>query len=87
MSNIHLSTHFRGYTQGKKTVNASGTTIDEILFDLNRQYPGIRFRIVNEQDEIRHHIKIFLNGSQAEKITDKVYPDDQVHIIGALSGG
>ena len=87
MIEVHLSTHFRGYTGGKKSVFATGNTIDELLANLDANYPGIRFRIINEQEEIRHHIKLFKNKIQVDQISEPLSDADAVHIIGALSGG
>jgi molybdopterin converting factor small subunit len=84
---VNLSTHFRAYTNGKKTVEASGNSVNEILSDLNRKYNGIKFRIINEQDEVRHHIKIFKNSQQIDNLNISVSDKDVIHIIGALSGG
>jgi len=83
---IHIPTPLRSYTQ-QGIVNANGTTVAEILFDLERQFPGIRFRIVNEQDELRQHIKIFINQRIAPSLTEPLKMGDVIRIIMAISGG
>ena len=50
------------YTDQADRVEAAGGTLDELLHDLDRQYPGIRFRMINEQDEMRPHIIFFVGG-------------------------
>lgn len=84
---VKLSTHLRGYTEHRSEVEAAGATLDEALRDLNRQYPGLRFRIIDEQDHIREHIKIFVNAQQVRSLSTPLNPADLMHIIGALSGG
>jgi len=84
---IRLSTHLRGYTNHRSEVEAQGATLDELLRDLDRQYAGIRFRVIDEQDQIREHIKIFVNARQAQTLNMPLQPTDAIHIIGALSGG
>ncbi len=84
---VHVSTHLRGYTHNQRTVEAHGATLDELTRDLDRQFPGVRFRIIDEQDEIREHIKIFVNAEQAHALSAPPQPSDTIHIIGALSGG
>jgi molybdopterin converting factor small subunit len=84
---VRLSTHLRGYTGHRAEVDASGGTLAEVARDLDRQFPGIRFRMIDEQDRIREHIKLFVNGTQAQTLDAAVQPGDTVHIIGALSGG
>jgi molybdopterin converting factor small subunit len=76
----------RSYTE-KAEVKVGGTTLGEVLAALDLQYPGIRFRIVDEQDAIRRHIRIFVNGEQARDLSQALRPTDEVIIVQALSGG
>lgn len=75
------------YTAGRSEVAGQGESISAVLFDLDRQYPGIRFRMIDEQDAIRPHIKLFVNGERCESLDRALAPSDEVHIIAALSGG
>jgi hypothetical protein len=54
---------------------------------MDRRYPGFRFRIIDEQEGIRPHIRIFINGSLARDLGASTRPGDTIHIICALSGG
>ncbi len=76
----------RSYTDRGKT-EASGPTLAGVLADLERQYPGIRFRMIDEQDRIRRHIRIFVNGEQARDLSQPLNASDEVIILQALSGG
>jgi molybdopterin synthase sulfur carrier subunit len=62
-------------------------TLADLLADLDCGYPGLRFRIINEQDRIREHIKIFINREQAFDLAPSLGPEDEVSILCALSGG
>ena len=84
---ISIPTPLRSYTGGSGIVEATGSTLADVLADLDHRYPGLRFRIITEQDEIRRHIKIFINEEPAESLTEKLQERDVVHIICALSGG
>ena len=84
---VHIPSPLRSYTAQKGAVEAQGATLGEILSALDRRYPGLRFRIVTEQDTIRQHIRIFVNEEQAQNLAVALQPDDQVYIICALSGG
>ena len=75
------------YTDQQHEVEAEGTTVEELLADLDRRYPGIRFRMVNEQDAIRPHIRIFVNRQQVQAIDAPLRASDEVQIFQALSGG
>ena len=74
------------YTHANK-VNATGTTLSELLSDLDHQYPGLRFRIIDEQENIRPHIRCFVNGEQVFNLEQAIQSDDEVCLVQALSGG
>lgn len=74
------------YTRDKE-VEASGATFAELLADLERQFPGIRFRVIDEQDRMRPHMRFFVNGEQVLDLGRALRPTDSVQIVQALSGG
>lgn len=84
--NVYIPTPLRSYTN-TSIVQANGATLAELFYDLDRQFPGLRFRIVNEQDQLREHIKIFVNQRVAESLSEPIDPHDEVRIIMAISGG
>ncbi len=84
---VHVAALLHSYTRGAGTVEARGTTLDEVLQDLDHRFPGIRFRVVDEQDRLRPHVRFFVNGSDVRDGATPLREGDQVHIIGALSGG
>jgi len=71
----------------EREVEAIGATITELLADLDRQYPGLRFRVIDEQDKMRAHMRFFVNGEQVFDMTHSLRPTDAVQIVQALSGG
>ena len=84
---VYVPTPLRSYTAQRGLVEAGGSSLAELLVDLDGHYPGFRFRIINEQDAIREHIKIFVNQEQVATIGVPLRSDDEVQIICALSGG
>ena len=76
----------RSYT-GTGEAEAAGATLGLLLADLDRQYPGLRFRVIDEQDRMRRHMRFFVNGEQVFALDHRLQPDDAVHIVLALSGG
>jgi sulfur-carrier protein len=84
---VYIPTPLRSYTGQRSEVEAAGRSLSELLADLDRRHTGLRFRVITEQDTIRQHIKIFVNEQQAHDLATALDPDDQVHIICALSGG
>ena len=77
----------RSYTSERREVQADGATLSELLADLDRRYPGIRFRMIDEQDRIRPHIRIFINQREVNSLDEPLAGADEVHLICALSGG
>jgi sulfur-carrier protein len=84
--NVLIPTPLHSYT-GQAQVEASGPTLGAVLADLDRRYSGIRFRMVDEQDKIRRHIRIFVDGEQVFDLSRSLRATDEVVIVQALSGG
>lgn len=84
---VHIPTPLWSYTGKQKIVESTGATIGEILAELDRRYPGLRFRIIDEQDAVREHIRIFINGEPVSDLSASILASDTVHIVCALSGG
>jgi molybdopterin converting factor small subunit len=84
---VFIPTPLRSYTGDRSEVEGSGATIAEVLADLDRRYPGIRFRMIDEQDAVRRHIRIWVNKDEARALDVPVRPTDEVIVFQALSGG
>ena len=83
---VLIPSALRSYTERAET-EAQGASLGALLTDLERQYPGLRFRVIDEQDRIRRHIRIFVNGEQARELSRPLTATDEVIIVQALSGG
>ena len=84
---VRIASPLRSYTAQALMVEAQGTTLDEVLLDLDRRYPGLRFRIVDEQSHLRKHMRVFVNDEMARDLTAPVTALDELTIVQALSGG
>jgi sulfur-carrier protein len=83
---VLIPTPLLSYTK-ESQVEASGATLMELLADLDRQYPGLRFRVIDEQNAMRPHMRFFVNGEQVFNIRQSLHPTDSVALVQALSGG
>ncbi len=83
---VLVPTPLRSYT-GAGLVDADGATVAEVLADLDRRYPGIRFRMIDEQGRMRPHMRFFVNGEQVFELARPLGAGDEVQIVQALSGG
>jgi len=84
---VLIATPLRSYTSHQSPVEAEGATLADLLADLDRRYPGIRFRMIDEQDQIRPHMRVFVNGEQVRDLGTSLQPADDVQILQSLSGG
>ncbi len=85
--NVRIPTPLRSYTDGASVATATGQTVSEVLHDLDDQFPGIRFRVVNEQGVLRKHMRIFINKTDTRDLDCVVTDADEVTLMQALSGG
>ena len=83
---VLIPSSLRSYTE-RSQAEARGATLAAVLADLDRQYAGIRFRVIDEQDRVRRHIRIFVNGQQVRELSQPLRATDEVVIVQALSGG
>jgi len=83
---VLIPSPLRSYTN-EREVDATGATLAEVLVELDGRYPGLRFRMIDEQDRMRPHIRFFVNGEQEFDIRRPLLPTDAVTIVQALSGG
>ena len=84
--NVMIPSQLRSYTYASQ-VECRGNTLGAVLDELDQRYPGLRFRIIDEQNRIRQHIHIFINKEMTLGLHQPVTDADEIRIIGALSGG
>ena len=85
--NVRIPSPLRSYTEQKAVVEAAGDTVSMVLADLDRRYPGLRFRMVDEQRRLRKHMKVFVNDEAVRDLETAVAENDEITIMQALSGG
>ena len=76
----------RSYTH-ESHVDAVGDTLDTLFADLDRRYPGLRFRVVDEQNRLRPNMRVFVNGAGVRDLQHGLHSGDFVALVLALSGG
>ena len=84
---VRIPDPLRSYTAREKVVEAAGSTVAEVFADLDRRFPGLRFRVIDEQGRLRRHMNVFVNADAVRDLGTAVGPDDEVTIMQALSGG
>jgi molybdopterin synthase sulfur carrier subunit len=87
MIQVLLPSQLHAYSGGVSRVEARGALISDVLDDLDRRYPGLKFRIIDEQDRVRPHMRLFVGRIAARDIRAPLADGDELLIFGALSGG
>lgn len=87
MISVLIPSQLIAYTDGATRVEAQGDTVGGALDDLDRRYPGLKFRVIDEQDRIRRHMRIFIGQTEARTTDAAVSDGGELLIFGALSGG
>lgn len=84
---VRLAPLLYSYTGGLKWVEVEAATVGEAITSLDARFPGIAFRIVDEQSGVRPHINIFLGEQSIRDVGTPVTEGSEIYIVGALSGG
>lgn len=84
--NVLIPSVLRSYAESSRA-EANDATLADMLADLDRQYPGIRFRMIDELDRVRRHIRIFVNGEQVNQLSQLLDAKVEMVRFQALSGG
>ena len=84
---VEISSVLHSYTGGKSEVEAEGATLDALFDDLNRRFPGLRFRVVDERGQVRPTMLVCVGYEVCRDLSRPLGPSDEVRILHALSGG
>jgi molybdopterin converting factor small subunit len=90
MPRIHFTYALKRFYPDLKELEIQAGSVADVLWEVEKQYPGIRDYIVEENGALRKHVNIFLAGRRikdTEALTDPVRENDEIHIMQALSGG
>jgi molybdopterin converting factor small subunit len=87
MIQVLIPSQLHSYSGGASRVEARGGTLEAVLDDLDRRFPGLKFRIVDEQARIRPHMRLFVGREAARDLNAPLGDGAEVLIFGALSGG
>ena len=88
---VAIPTPLRSYTHGAARVDAvveaQPARLRDVFATLDVEYPGIRFRMIDEAGRLRPHVQVFVGHSVQRNPDAILQPGDEIMIVGALSGG
>lgn len=88
MAKVHFTSHLR-HVAPDGPVKAVGTTVADVLTDVFVKYPAARGYVLDDQDRIRLHIAVFVDGEHIRRniLAAAVKADSEIYVLQALSGG
>ena len=87
---VRIPTPLRRVTNGDDKASVDGDNLSEIINDLESQYPGIKARLCDENEELRHFVNIYINGEDVRFLNGlqtNVSEGDEISIVPAVAGG
>ena len=84
---VRIPTPLRSYTAGERSVVATGETVAEVIADLDLRFPGLAFRVVDEQGRLRPHMVVWIGPDRCRDLSTPVAGLDELVLMQALSGG
>jgi molybdopterin synthase sulfur carrier subunit len=87
---VRIPTPLRTLTKGQPEVQAKGDTVGDLVQDLDRQFPGLRERLMDDAGELRRFINVYVNEEDIRFLqgkTTSLKDGDQVSIVPAIAGG
>ena len=87
---VRIPTPLRRITSGASEVVAKGKDVAELIEDLERQFPGLRERLVEESGELRRFINVYVNQEDVRILSGgetALKDGDEVSIVPAIAGG
>ena len=87
---VRIPTPLRRVTNGDDKASVDADNLSEIINDLESQYPGIKERLCDENEELRHFVNIYINGEDVRFLNGpqtNVSEGDEISIVPAVAGG
>jgi molybdopterin synthase sulfur carrier subunit len=87
---VRVPTPLRRFTGGAEEISADGATVAAVVHDLEKNHPGIRERICDDEGKVRRFVNIFVNGDDIrflDNLDTTLKEGDEVSIVPAIAGG
>ena len=87
---VVLPRALREYSRGKETVNLDAATLAEVVAQLNARFPGLGYRLLDDQGRMRRYVLVFVNDESVAHLAPEDVPlrdGDIVHILPSVAGG
>ena len=88
--NVRIPTPLRKLTDNRDQVEAEGATVGAIIDDLEKNHPGLKERLCDEDGKVRRFVNVFLNDEDIrflESLDTPVKDGDELALVPAIAGG
>ena len=87
MATVFIPSLMQSLTDGQSTVQIQGTTVRQIIDNLDSEYPGVKDRLV-EDGRVKPNISVAVDGEVTPLgMLEKVSENSEVHFLPAIGGG
>lgn len=87
LATVYIPTLLQPLTGGRSSVQAAGTTVRQVIENLEQAHPGLRDRLL-DQDRLRPNISVAVDGEVTPLgLLEQVGPSSEVHFVAAIKGG
>ncbi len=90
MATVRIPSPLRKYTNGQSKVQGNGGTVTEVLDNLEIQFPGIKTRLYDDNNQIKRYVNVFVNDDEIRTLqgeATQISEKDVVSIVPAMAGG
>ena len=90
MPTVRIPASLRSYTQNLEEVQCPGSTVGEVIQNLELSYPGLRDRILDGQGALRRYVNLFHNQEDIrflQQLGTVVRDGDRISVVPAIAGG
>jgi molybdopterin synthase sulfur carrier subunit len=90
MATVRIPSPLRRLTDKQSKVEVGGATIQELIDNLDTQYPGVKARLCDDTGQVKRYVNIFINGNEIHTLQGgqtAVADGDEISIVPAMAGG
>lgn len=87
---VFIPSSLRRYTAGQSKAEVDGRTVNEVIENLEKQYPGVKSRLCDDTGQIKRYVNVFVNDQEIRALQGSDTPvldRDEVSIVPAMAGG
>lgn len=89
-SEVRIPSLLQRVVGGNRSLTVEGETLAQLFDNIEKQYPGFKSRVLDEDGKLRHFVSVFVNDEDVrflKELNTPIAPGDVVSILPAVAGG